>query len=651
MGASRARKKGTNRVARARPDPRPASPLPRDDVLHSTLGLGWLGGEARRGGRRFLSCVFAHPDPPPFLPHPPQLSQLLIPAEAAHASAASLGSLGAVQLKDMNAGRAAFSRPFAPHVKRCDEMTRIVRVLEGALTAVGRVAAPGPGPGRAAAAGGALDDLEARLTDLESQLADATASRDRVGRAVAELVELRLVLDVASTFFADARRGAAAAGVASGGAGGAPPPPPPPTGPDAPLLASASAPPESGVGAGGGARRLGFVAGTVPDARRAAFERLLFRATRGNLLYRDAPVGVVADPATGEEAAKSVFVVFFAGERARTKALKICEAAGANRYPYPDDAPRAAAMAAEVDGRLRELQAAVDAGERARGALLDAVAADVSGWKARVARETAIYHALNKFSVDVTRKVLVGEAWIPARSTSAVAAALRSSAPRGVGAALTPLLTYDSPPTHFATDKWTSCFQAIVDAYGVARYREANPTLLTIVTFPFLFAVMFGDVGHALLMLAGAGALVAWEKKLSAGPLGDMGDTVFAGEWRRGRGGKGGFCFFVLSFSRRSPTPPHPTPSTQAATASCSWPSSPCSPASSIMKRSRSRCPCLGAGGGRVPPIPRSSPPRTCATTGPLARPPSPKAWRRRAARTAWAWTPRGMGAGLSCSF
>ena len=143
-----------------------------------------------------------------------------------------------------------------------------------------------------------------------------------------------------------------------------------------------------------------------------------------------------------------------------------------------------------------------------------------------------------------------------------------------------PMLTYEQPPTHFATDKVSGAFQvrrrvgffsllpffffsrqekqthsqpnpfpstppslpppppappqkkkAIVDAYGVARYREANPALLTIVTFPFLFAVMFGDVGHALLMLLFAGFLVLREKKLAASTLGDIGDMAFGGRY------------------------------------------------------------------------------------------------------------------------
>lgn len=456
------------------------------------------------------------------LPPQQRQPQLLVPAEAAHAAAAAAGSLGALQFKDLNEGRPASQRAFASHVRRCDEMARALRFLDSQLIASGAVfPSSSASSSSAASATEPLDALEARLADLERRALEANAGRDRVARAVAELVELRAVLDVGGVFFSAARsaasaaslddvrrvRGGGAGGVGAGAAYAA-------GGVDAPLLTPAPPPAdaaESGAGFGSSSasaaaaaaaassRRLGFIAGTVADSRRAGFERLLFRATRGNLLYRDQAVGTLSDPATGEEAAKHVFVVFFAGERARAKALKICEAYGANRYPYPggDEPPgRAAAMAAEVDGRLRELRAAVDAGDADRDALLSTVAAGIGGWSARVAKEKAIYHTLNKFSVDVTRKVLVGEAWCPVRARPAVAAALRAAAsaalasgggPAGGAAAAAapataapglgggstvvfqPMLTYEQPPTHFATDKVSGAFQ--VDRRGDFFFR------------------------------------------------------------------------------------------------------------------------------------------------------------------------------------
>lgn len=43
--------------------------------------------------------------------------------------------------------------------------------------------------------------------------------------------------------------------------------------------------------------------------------------------------------------------------------------------------------------------------------------------------------------------------------------------------------------------------QVITNTYGVPSYKEANPATFSVVTFPFLFAVMFGDYGHGSLIL------------------------------------------------------------------------------------------------------------------------------------------------------
>ena len=55
------------------------------------------------------------------------------------------------------------------------------------------------------------------------------------------------------------------------------------------------------------------------------------------------------------------------------------------------------------------------------------------------------------------------------------------------------LRTGKEPPTFHRTNKLTEEFQMIIDSYGIAKYREINPTIVAITTFPFLFAVIWSD--------------------------------------------------------------------------------------------------------------------------------------------------------------
>ena len=226
--------------------------------------------------------------------------------------------------------------------------------------------------------------------------------------------------------------------------------------------------------------------------------------------------------------------MFFSGEHAKNKITKICDAFDVNRYPFPEDMARRMQMNAEVTSRLRELQTTIDASERHRDIVLSSINNHLADWKQLVIREKSVYHTFNLLSIDVTRQCLVAEAWCPKYALDETQDLLQRAAMRSnaqVGTIIQPISTSESPPTYFKTNKYTSVFQGIVDAYGVAQYREANPAVFTIVTFPFLFAVMFGDVGHGFLLAMAAGFMILKEKAMMRSKLNEMVAMCFGGRY------------------------------------------------------------------------------------------------------------------------
>ncbi|KAK6159508.1 hypothetical protein DH2020_006822 [Rehmannia glutinosa] len=500
---------------------------------------------------------------------PMQLVQLIIPIESAHLAVSYLGDLGLIQFKDicaclgkwrllfvfidavtmvvfgemlsliimvagfflsesmfsvssfsqLNAEKSPFQRTYAIQIKRCGEMARKLRFFRDQMSKAGL-----PPAARSVTQDTSLDDLEVKLGDLEAELVEINANGEKLQRSYNELAEYKLVLHKAGEFFHSALSSAEAhqREQASNQTGE--------ESLETPLLSEQETAIDSSKQV-----RLGFITGLVPRDKSMAFERILFRATRGNVFLKQATVDEpVIDPASGEKVEKNVFAVFFSGERAKNKILKICEAFGANRYSFHEDLGKQAQMITEVSGRLSELKTTIDAGLVHRGNLLQTIGEQFEQWNFLVRKEKAIYHTLNMLSIDVTKKCLVAEGWSPVFATKQIQDALHRATQDSnsqVDAIFQVLHTREMPPTYFRTNKFTSAYQEIVDAYGVAKYQEANPGVFTIVTFPFLFAVMFGDWGHGICLLLATSYFIIREKKLSSQKLGDIMDMTFGGRY------------------------------------------------------------------------------------------------------------------------
>ena len=61
----------------------------------------------------------------------------------------------------------------------------------------------------------------------------------------------------------------------------------------------------------------------------------------------------------------------------------------------------------------------------------------------------------------------------------------------------------DDPPTKINHNRFIRPFEELTKLYGLPHYDEVDPTPLMAITFPIIFGLMFGDLGHGLILLFG----------------------------------------------------------------------------------------------------------------------------------------------------
>mmetsp|Transcript_73893 Transcript_73893/g.119927 ORF Transcript_73893/g.119927 Transcript_73893/m.119927 type:complete len:960 (+) Transcript_73893:95-2974(+) len=447
------------------------------------------------------------------------LVQLFIQSEAAHDTLHALGQIGdqegCIQFKDLNAEKSAFQRLFVTDVRRCDDMLRILRLLKETVAKEKHV--QGRGAERAELS---LHELHDKLLDLEKEMKEHGGAYLQLKKQNNELEEHDWVLMRGDGWFANAyKSGVSMVAPSRDGDGG-----------------TEMADMEGGMGHRS-QHMLGHIAGCVPYENFADMELTLFRATRGNMLLKKKDIDNgdgFYDPVKDEFVKKCVFVVFFSGERSRVKIDKICDSFGATKHMLPEDQEERAKLKSQINEKKEDLKKVLDVTQEFKLRKLGSVKDSVEDWYEYVIKEKCIFVTLNMFNYDVTHKCLIAEGWCPEADMEEIKRALRegtSVSRASVQSVLHRVQTKETPPTYFRNEPVAQGTQSIVDAYGMARYKEFNPAVFSVTTFPFLFGVMFGDVGHGFMMAMCGFLLVRYEEKLKYLANDEMFGTVYKGRY------------------------------------------------------------------------------------------------------------------------
>uniref|UniRef100_G1KI22 V-type proton ATPase subunit a n=2 Tax=Anolis carolinensis TaxID=28377 RepID=G1KI22_ANOCA len=411
------------------------------------------------------------------------LAQLFLQSSSAYACVSELGERGLVEFRDLNPHVNAFQRRYVGEVRRCEDMEKTFTFLAQEVRKAG-LSLTRPEDNLPAPQSREALQIQEESETLAQELREVSHNREALLSRLQEMQEHIQVLQEGQHFTGQLQA---------------------PMG--SPFRQRAFSEREPLLDPSMAQRidlRINFVAGVIHPWRVSSFERLLWRACRGYLVahFTEMPEPVI-NPTTGESVTCVIFIISYWGEQIGQKIRKIASCFHCHMYPYADDEAERGETLRRLRTQIEDLTTVLGQTEQYLDQVLQKVLMLLPAWQVRIQKMKAIYFILNQCSFNITDKCLIGEVWCPVHDLPAVQQALREGS-RLSGSTVESFVhrisSTENPPTLIRTNKFTAGFQNIVDAYGVASYQEVNPAPYTIITFPFLFAVMFGDVGHGLLM-------------------------------------------------------------------------------------------------------------------------------------------------------
>ncbi|OBA21415.1 V0 domain of vacuolar H+ATPase [Metschnikowia bicuspidata var. bicuspidata NRRL YB-4993] len=432
------------------------------------------------------------------------LIQLYVPAETSRDVIHEVGRLNLVQFRDLNKNVSDFQRSFIEELRKLDEIERQYAYFKAELDKKGIETKLYPYDDTSVCPQAEIDVFSQNASLLEARTRDLASSAETLYDKQRDLKQLQLAIQAVQNFFL---------------ANAAP-------------AAQHDDEPLAHLEAGGVLEfQASFICGVIDRHKVAPLQQILWRILRGNLYYYTEELAEpVYDAKSNSYVDKNAFLIFSHGSMIRDRIQKIARSLEADLYDVDTSARLRDEQLAAVGVKLADVGTVLEQTERALSSELVAISRDLGRWWEIIAREKAVYKTMNLCDYDNSRRSLIGEGWVPTDEIDTLTAAVLS-ANASVPTIVNVLETTKTPPTFHRTNKFTAGFQSICDTYGIATYREVNPGLATIITFPFLFAVMFGDLGHGLILFMAAAVMVYYEKTILAMKRDEIFDMAFSGRY------------------------------------------------------------------------------------------------------------------------
>lgn len=435
------------------------------------------------------------------------LVQLYVPSEVARDVVHKIGSLDLVQFRDLNKGVNEFQRAFVQELRKLDNIERQYTYFKSELDKRDIVSKVYPYELNEACPQSEIDLYSESAALLESRVVELTESCDTLYNKQKELKQFKYTIEAVENFFS----------ANSAPAGGS----------------TEQDDLSSQLESGGTEYHAEFISGVIDRSKVFTLQQILWRTLRGNLFYytEELPEKVF-DAKSNSYVEKNAFIIFSHGTLIYQRIKKIAESLDASLYKADATSALRTEQVKSLESELSDLYTVLEQVESALTSELVVISRDLSRWWRDIAKEKAVYKTMNLCDYDNSRKTLIAEGWVPTDEIDTLSSNVKALASAdSIPTIVNVLETTTTPPTFHRTNKFTAAFQSICDTYGVASYREINPGLPTIITFPFMFAIMFGDLGHGFIMFLAALVLVLKEKKIQAMKRDEIFDMAFSGRY------------------------------------------------------------------------------------------------------------------------